>query len=96
MLADMTQKRRLICLIEHVDKPPPGIGNRHAYAVLDYDPERRRVSIFNPWGNTFTPKGAPGVANGYSTERGLFTVPLDQFQQIFTRVFYETGKPLTK
>ncbi len=96
LLADMTKKRRLICLTEHVDKPPPGIGNHHAYAILGYDVKRRQVSIFNPWGNNFTPKGAPGPANGYPTQRGLFTVPLDQFQQVFTRVFYESDKPLAK
>ena len=96
LLADMTRKRRLICLTEHVDKSPPGIGNHHAYAILGYDIQRRQVSIFNPWGNNFTPKGSAGPANGYPTQHGLFTVPLDQFQQVFTRVFYESDKPLAK
>ena len=96
LLAEMTKKRRLICLTEQVDKPPPGIGNHHAYAILGYDIQRRQVSIFNPWGNTFTPKGFAGPANGYPTQHGLFTVPLEQFQQVFTRVFYEADKPLAK
>ena len=94
LLAEMTRKQRLLCVTEHVDKAPPGMGNHHAYAVLGYDVKRRQVRVFNPWGNSFTPKGAPGPANGYPTEHGQFTVPLDQFQQVFTRVFYETDKPL--
>ena len=44
---------------------------------------------------TFTPKGAPGPANGYPTQHGRFTVPLDQFHHIFTCVIYETDKPLS-
>lgn len=54
------------------------------------------MTVFNPWGNNFTPKGAPGLANGYPTKLGLFTVPLDQFQQAFTGINYGTGKPLAK
>ena len=96
LLADMTKKRRLICLTVQVDKPPPGIGNHHAYALLGYDGKLRDVTIFNPWGNTFTPKGAAGPANGYPTKLGQFTVPLDEFQEVFTRVVYETDKPLEK
>jgi hypothetical protein len=94
LLVDRTKKRRLICLTVQVDKPPPGIGNHHAYALLDYDVKLREATIFNPWGNTFTPKGAPGPANGYPTKLGQFTVPLDEFQEIFARVVYETDKPL--
>jgi len=96
LLAEMTRKRRLVCVIEEADKPPPGVVTHHAYAVFGYDVEQRRVSVFNPWGNTFVPKGAAGLAYGYPTEHGRFTVPLDQFQQVFTCVYYETDKPLAK
>ena len=73
-----------------------GYNGGCAYAILGYDAKRQQVSIFNPWGNSFTPKGVSGPANGYPTQRGLFTVPLDQFQQVFTRVFYESDKPLAR
>ncbi len=96
LLADMTKKRRLLCVGVDVDKPPPGMGNHHAYAIMGYDAKARQVTVFNPWGNNFTPKGAAGPANGYPTKLGMFTVPLDQFQQVFTRVAYETDKPLAK
>ena len=96
LLAEMTRKHRLICLTTETDKPSPGLGKHHAYAIFDYDVNGRQVSIFNPWGNTFTPKGAAGPANGYPTRHGLFTVPLDEFQQVFARVVYETDRPLAK
>jgi len=93
LLGDMTKKRRLLCVCVDVDKPPPGMGNHHCYAIFAYDAKGRQVTVFNPWGNTFTPKGPAGPANGYPTKQGLFTVPLDQFQQVFTRIYYETDKP---
>ena len=54
------------------------------------------LTIFNPWGNHFTPKGPPGLANGYPTEHGQFTVPLDHLMQFVTQLVYETDKPLGK
>lgn len=98
LLADMIKKRRLVCAGVDMDKdkPPPGMGNHHAYAILGYDAKARQVTVFNPWGNNFTPKGAAGPANGYPTKLGMFTVPLDQFRLVFTRVAYETDKPLKK
>jgi hypothetical protein len=67
--------------------------NNHVYAVLHYDEKKRHVTVFNPWGNDFTPKGPPGPANGYLTERGKFTVPLEEFHQIFNSISYEIDKP---
>ena len=98
LLADMTKKRRLTCAGVDLekDKPPPGMGNHHAYAILGYDAKARQVTVFNPWGNNFTPKGTAGPADGYPTKLGMFTVPLEQFQQVFARVSYETDKPLKK
>jgi hypothetical protein len=96
LLADTIKKKRLLCASVDGDKAPPGMGNHHAYAVFGYDSQRRQVTVFNPWGNNFTPKGAAGPANGYPTKLGQFTVPLDQFQQVFTHVAYETDKPLKK
>ena len=54
------------------------------------------MTIFNPWGNQFTPKGPPGLANGYPTQHGQFTVPLDRLMQFVTQLVYETDKPLGK
>jgi hypothetical protein len=96
MLAETTRKRRLICINSEAKKPPPGVAAGHCYAIFGYDANQRKVTIFNPWGNNFTPKGPAGLANGYPTQRGLFTVPLSQFDRIFTQLSYEIDKPLGK
>ena len=98
LLVDLNAKRRLMCLGlgDKDGKHPPGTGNHHAYGVFGYNSQQRRVTIFNPWGNNFTPKGPPGIANGYPTVNGLFTVPLDEFRQVFTALDYETDKPAHK
>lgn len=96
LLTDITKKRRLVCVGKNKDKGPPGIVTNHVYTILAYDENERHVNIFNPWGNNFTPKGAPGTANGYATKNGQFTVPLDQFHTVFSDVIYETDRPLSK
>ncbi|HWB08234.1 MAG TPA: C2 family cysteine protease [Pirellulales bacterium] len=96
LLADMIRKKRLVCAGTSHDEAPPGIVKNHAYAVLDYDVHERHVTIFNPWGNHFAPTGPPGMVHGYVTRNGLFTVPLGEFQRVFSAVVYETNRPLTK
>jgi hypothetical protein len=96
LLADVMQKKRLVCVSKNSDQPPPGIVSNHVYAILGYNAQQRHVSLFNPWGNTFTPKGSPGIANGYTTKNGLFSVPLDEFHSVFSNVVYETDRPLKK
>ncbi|HET7626272.1 MAG TPA: C2 family cysteine protease, partial [Verrucomicrobiae bacterium] len=72
---------------------PKGIPHAHVFGVLMYDPEKRMVHLFNPWGNDFTPTGAPGLANGYYTRHGIFDVPLSQFVRFFQAISYETDRP---
>ena len=97
LLVNLSKKDRLMCTdTPDARNPPPGMADGHAYAILSYNNKRRTVSVFNPWGNQFTPKGAPGIANGYPTENGVFTVPLNEFLQIFSRVIYETDKEESK
>lgn len=97
LLVSLSKKDRLMCTdTPDARNPPPGMADGHAYAILSYNNKRRTVSVFNPWGNQFTPKGNPGIANGYPTENGVFTVPLNEFLQIFSRVIYETDKVAAK
>jgi hypothetical protein len=96
LLTTTTAKRHLVCTSTNHDKPPPGMGTNHVYAILGYDAHQRHVKIFNPWGNNFTPKGPPGQTHGYETKNGFFTVPLDQFHIVFASVVYETERPLAK
>jgi hypothetical protein len=71
-------------------KLPKGIPHKHALAILTYNPSTRMVRMFNPWGNHVAPAGPPGPVNGYSTEHGIFDVPLEEYIQVFGSVTYET------
>ncbi len=94
LLTHLTRKRRLICCgVGKGEKLPPGLGGGHIYAVFGYDSGRRQVIIFNPWGNTFTPAGEPGLAHGYPTVHGEFVVPFAEFHKTFKAVRYETANP---
>jgi hypothetical protein len=94
LLRDETANKRLVCASKNKEKGPPGIVCKHAYAVFGYDAQQRQVHLFNPWGNEFSPKGPAGIANGYPTTHGQFTMPLDEFCKVFYRVEYETDKPI--
>jgi hypothetical protein len=96
VLTDATKKRRLICVGKNKDPGPPAIVTTHLYAILDYDSQKRQVTVFNPWGNNFTPKGPQGLTNGYATKNGVFVIPLDQFQKLFADIDFETDRPLAK
>ena len=75
---------------------PPDISTKHAYAILAYDAKADTVTIWNPHGQQFRPKGTPGVANGYPTDHGRFTVPLTEAYQFLTSLAIEgTVTPTT-
>ncbi|HEY3863573.1 MAG TPA: redoxin domain-containing protein [Verrucomicrobiae bacterium] len=67
----------------------PGVTPKHAYALLHYDAEADAVSLWNPHGNNFKPKGPPGLSNGYPMKNGLLTVPLSEFAKQFSSVTFE-------
>ena len=71
----------------------PGLGYGHAYAILDDSPKTDRVTLWNPWGNHFAPKG-PGAEHGFVTEHGLFQVPLATLYGQFSTVHLETTTPV--
>lgn len=75
---------------------PPGWPDAHSYALFGYDAEQRIVHCFNPWGNNFNPKGAPGLQNGYETKGGLFDMPLAELMALFKSLSHETDEPLAK
>lgn len=88
---------RLICGgIDGVIRKVPGILSNHAYAILDYDAKRDEVVLWNPHGNTFKPKGDPGLENGYPTEKGQFRVPLKELVLFFGGFSFETEELSTK
>lgn len=84
------------CSVASKGKYPPGIVTDHCYSILGYDPRTQHVTVRNPWGNRFKPKGTPGFTNGYATEGGVFEVPLAEFVMIFESVSYQTLLPLKR
>lgn len=89
------QERRLVTASTGTEKQPPGISGRHAYTVLRFDAAADTVTLWNPHGNSFRPKGEAGLKAGYATRAGVFTVPVVEFVQVFRGVAYETGESVT-
>ncbi len=98
LLVELTGAKRLITTSvgrrDAAGATPGGIIRNHVFGVLRYKPAEQSVMVFNPWGNSFTPKGQAGLVNGYPTRFGLFEVPLGDFIRIFTHLDYETEEPL--
>lgn len=67
----------------------PGVHGNHAYAVVGYDVKADEILLWNPHGQTFTPKGKPGPENGYPTKDGRFRLPLPEFVRTFAGVAFE-------
>jgi hypothetical protein len=75
---------------------PPDISKKHAYTVVGYDAHKDTVEIWNPHGQSFTPRGEPGLLNGYLTVHGRFTVPLKEAYLFFTSFTFEMPTPTTQ
>ena len=71
----------------------PGLTPNHAYAVLGYDRARDEVRLWNPHGSRFEPQGKPGPKTGYSRQDGVFTMPLNEFVDLFGSCSIETNAP---
>jgi hypothetical protein len=72
----------------------PGLGYDHAYAVLGYDRRSDMVTVWNPWGNTFNPKGPEGPAHGFITRHGVFHIPLTMLYHNFSSLHIESERVL--
>ncbi len=101
LLTRLMQEKQLVLLHTRRDPDkgaaftkPPGWPDAHTYALFGYDADKRIVHCFNPWGNTFKPKGAPGLVNGYETKGGQFDMPLAELMALFKSLSHETGEPL--
>jgi hypothetical protein len=96
LLVGNMQAKRLTCAStpdEAVLKPGPGITPNHAYAVLKYDRTTDILTLWNPHGSDFKPKGPAGREHGYPRKDGIFEVPLSDMTQIFSSVSLETDQP---
>ncbi len=85
--------KRLICAGTTVrGKFPPGIDHRHVYAVLGYGPESDTVTLWNPLGANFEPKGSSGLRNGYAEVNGILHIPVHDFTLVFGGMFFEAPR----
>jgi hypothetical protein len=91
-LIDAFFQRRLVTTGTNkiIDPKPPDINGNHAYAIIGYDEKSDRIKIWNPHGQNFTPKGDPGLQNGYATQDGVFEMPLSEFVQVFAGLAFGT------
>ncbi|MCE7973368.1 MAG: hypothetical protein DYG92_03440 [Leptolyngbya sp. PLA1] len=92
-VADAIREQRLVACSTGVEKLPPGISPKHAYAIIAMSQEDDTLTLWNPHGNTVRPRGEPGPTNGYHTRAGVFTVPISEFVTIFSGVVIETDTP---
>jgi hypothetical protein len=70
------------------DGPAP-IPTDHAYAVLGFDPKTDVLTVWNPWGDDFTPRGPAGAEHGWPRRHGVFQVPLADFVRVFSTLDVE-------
>jgi len=88
-IVDTLGANRLVCATTPSEVVVPGLTAKHAFAVVKYDADQNVIRLWNPHGNTFTPNGDAGLMTGYPTKAGFFQMPLDDFVQVFRRVFVE-------
>lgn len=94
---DMVQEKHRVAVAGTPNgKCPPGISDDHDYAILGFDGKKNEVHLWNPWGNTFEPKGAPGLQNGYPVKGGEFMMPLKDFVHVFEGIYYESNEAAKK
>lgn len=67
----------------------PSITYNHGYAVLGYDADKDEVHLWNPHGDSFKPKGPPGLENGYPRVKGEFRAPLTELVTFFGGFAFE-------
>ncbi len=75
-------------------KGPPGITFNHGYAVLGYDSAKDEIHLWNPHGDSFTPKGEEGLTNGYTKTKGEFSLPLKELVTFFGGFAFEQEQPI--
>lgn len=96
LLTSAFAEKRLVTCGTGTGVKVPNLNGNHAYAVTGYHPQADRIALWNPHGQTFTPKGAPGLLNGYPTREGQFTMPLPEFMQAFAGLAFETKLASTR
>lgn len=71
-------------------KHPDGklIGN-HCYAIFAFDAKTDMLTVWNPWGNDFKPRGPSGPEFGFARKSGIFEISLDDFIRLYSYLAIE-------
>ena len=78
------------CVTTGTLKPKmPGLRGGHAYAVIGYDKDTDQIRVWDPHGDSFKPKGAPGPETGFPRKQGICDLPLTVFVKQFTGLAFE-------
>lgn len=93
LTADSTNHRLMTLGTASRGNKVPSIASWHAYAILGYDQATDMITIRDPHGQDFTPKGAPGLKNGYLTQKGVFQAPLTEVVQFVGGFAFEQPEP---
>ncbi len=88
-----TQKANLLMTCGTNKTKTPSITPNHAYAILGYDEKTDALKLWNPHGDNFTPKGEPGKTTGYVRKDGVFSIPINDFVDIFSGAAFERAEP---
>ena len=88
LLRAATEEKRLMTC-GTLKTTTPGVTPNHAYAVLNYQEKTDMVTLWNPHGGGFSPKGPSGLASGYPQKDGILCVPLSDWVQQFSGMAFE-------
>ncbi|CAM2992105.1 C2 family cysteine protease [Rariglobus hedericola] len=71
----------------------PSLAANHAYAVLGYDEATDLVTVRDPHGQNFSPKGTPGLVNGYAVNEGIFRIPVPEIVRLMSGFAFALNTP---
>jgi hypothetical protein len=72
-------------------KPPAKLPYDHVYAIMDFNSLTGMVTLWNPWGTDFTPKGPSGPEFGYERKNGIFYLTFDEFVSFYSFLAIENN-----
>jgi len=94
LLRAATEEKRLMTAgTSSKTRKVPSLSRNHAYAVLAYDPATDLVTIRDPHGQDFTPRGEPGLDNGYVVRRGVFQIPAPDVVRVMSGFAFQLDTP---
>ncbi len=67
----------------------PGLRGGHAYGVIGYQASTDEIRVWDPHGDSFQPKGAPGPETGFPRKDGICDLPLTVFVKQFSGLAFE-------